>query len=52
MLLHYSLLPVLVKIGAATFEVNAKSRSQNIAKKYFQRQLTVPPHKQVLLYNT
>ena len=43
---------MLVRIAAATFEVNIANHSQDITKKTFQRQITTPPHKQTLLRNT
>ena len=42
------LLPLLVKIDVATFEVNMTNHSQDIAKK----QLAVPPYNETLLRNT
>ena len=46
------LLPLLVKIDVATFEVNMTNHSQDIAKKHFQQQLAVPPYNETLLRNT
>ena len=43
---------LLSKIDADKFEVNMANYSQNIVEKQFQRQLTVPLHKQTLLHNT
>ena len=40
-----------VKFDAASLEVNVANHSQDIAKKQFQQQLTLEPHKQNLLHN-
>ena len=41
---------MLVEMDAATFEVHmTRYNAQDITKKHFLRQLTVPPHKQTLL---
>ena len=37
------LLPLLVEIDAATFVVNMTNQSQDITKKQFRRQLSLPP---------
>ena len=48
-LIFYLLLSLLVKTD--TFQVKKRNKSQDITKKQFQPQLTVPPHKQTLLRN-
>ena len=46
------MVPLFVKIDAATSEVNMPNHSQDIMLKQFQQQLTLPPNKQNLLSNT
>ena len=46
------LLHLLLKIDAATFEVNMTNHSQDITRKQYQRQVTVPSYEQTLLRNT
>ena len=45
MLIFCWLLPFIVKIDAAAFELNVRYYSQDITKKQFQQQLTAPQHK-------
>ena len=48
----YCLLPLLLKIDTATFDVNMTNYFQDIIKNQFQRLLTVPPYKLTLFCNT
>ena len=43
---------ILLFAFSATFEVNMTNHSQDITKKQYQQQLTVPPHKQTLVRNS
>ena len=43
---------ILLVASSATFRVNMTNNSQDITKKQYQQQLTVPPHKQTLVRNS
>ena len=43
---------ILLVASSATFRVNMINNSQDITKKQYQQQLTVPPHKQTLVRNS
>ena len=51
-MIFFWLLSIFVKIDAAKCEVDMTYHFQDITKKQFRRQLTIPPHKQSLLHNT
>ena len=43
---------ILLVASSATFRANMTNNSQDITKKQYQQQLTVPPHKQTLVRNS
>ena len=43
---------ILLVASSATFRVNMTNNSQDITKKQYQQQFSVPPHKQTLVWNS